>query len=370
VYLHEATLFAAPFDLDRLEVIGPSVPVLEGITGNVGGTGGAQVSISDAGTLVYVPGQYLNFDAPIVWMDRTGKMSPLRGTPANWSNPQFSPDGRRLAVDILDKQQTDIWVYDWARDTLMRLTFDPAADEKPVWTPDGGRIVFRSQRDGGTTDLYWQRADGTGGVQRLTENKVAQAPGSWHPNGKFLAFTQTNRETFDDVMILPMKGDEASGWKPGTPTAFLNSPFREREPMFSPDGRWLAYMSNETGRDEIYVRPFPGPGGKWQVSTGGGQAPVWSRMRHELFYTSPDNRLMMSPYTVDGDSFQAAKPIVWSDTRFGPRARQRSFDLHPDGDRFAIAPAPDAQSAVKQDKVVFIFNFFDELRRLAPPGQR
>ena len=167
-------------------------------------------------------------------------------------------------------------------------------------------------------------------------------------------------------MILPMDDDEASGWKPGKPTVFLNSPFPEQEPMFSPDGRWLAYMSNESGRDEIYVRPFPGPGGKWQLSAAGGVSPTWSHARRELFFQTPDNRLMVSAYTVTGDSFQAAKPVLWSETPFAPRPRQVPFALHPDGERFALAPAPDAQAVVKQDKVVFIFNFFEELKKLVP----
>ncbi len=370
VYLHEGTLFAAPFDLDRLEVTGQAVPVLEGVIASPGITGGAQVAVSGTGTLVYLPGQTVTADAPIVWMDRGGKTLPLRATAANWTNPQFAPDGRRLAVDIFDKQ-VDVWVYEWARDTLTRLTFDPANDLKPVWTPDGRRIVFASQRNGGVFNLYWQGADGTGDVQRLTESKATQYPASWHPSGKFLAFAEQSAQTAYDVMILPMEGDEASGWKPGKPTVFLNSPFNEQEPMFSPDGRWVAYQSNESGRYEVYVRPFPGPGGKWQVSTAGGLVPTWSRTRRELFYSAPGNRIMVATYTVDGDSFHAAKPSVWSETPFAPRPLlQRSFDLHPDGDRFALAAAPDAQNVVKLDKVVFIFNFFDELRRLAPVTTR
>jgi serine/threonine-protein kinase len=367
VYVHDGTLFAAPFDLDRLQVTGQAVPVVEGIGTNLGVTGGAQFAVSDNGTLAYLPGRSVTADMPTVWMERGGKTTPLRATAANWANPQFAPDGHRLAIDIVDKQSTDVWVYDWGRDSLMRLTFDPALDQKPVWTPDGRRIVFGSTRSGATPSLYWQRADGTGEVQRLTESSIAvQYPASWHPSGKFLAFGEQFPRTGFDLMILPVGGDEASGWKPGQPTVFLNSPFREREPMFSPDGRWLAYMSNESGRDEIYVRPFPGPGGKWQVSTAGGLYPTWSRTRRELFYAAPDNRIMVATYTVAGDAFQSAKPSVWSETRFAPGPRGRSFDLHPDGERFAIAPAPDAQSTVKQDKVVFIFNFFDELRRLAP----
>jgi serine/threonine-protein kinase len=293
----------------------------------------------------------------------------LRVTPANWSNPKFAPDGRRIAVDIDDGKQNDVWVYEWARDTLSRLTFDPADDRKPVWTPDGRRIVFSSQRDGkGVFNLFWQRADGTGEVQRLTESKNTQFAASWHPSGKFLAFYETNPSTGADLMILPMEGDESSGWKPGKPTVFLNTPFAESEPMFSPDGRWLAYQSTESGRSEIYVRPFPGPGGKWQISTGNGLLPMWSQKRPELFYGTLDNpgQIMVASYSVDGDSFRADKPRPWSEGRFVVRPRQRSFDLNPDGDRLALWALTEAQATARQDKVVFIFNFFDELRRLAP----
>jgi serine/threonine-protein kinase len=364
VYVHDGTLFSASFDLDRLEATSQPVPALEGVN-VLPRSGAAQVAVSGNGTLLYVPGWTTANNAAISWMDSSGKPTPLRSTPADWSNPSFAPDGRRLAVDIADKGQTDVWVYEWARDTLTRLTFDPALDQKPIWTPDGRRITFMSQRNGGAYHLYWQRADGTGEVQRLTESNAPQFPASWHPSGRFLAFNEVS-QTAQDLMILPMEGDEASGWRPGKPTVFLNSPFIEVEPMFSPDGRWLAYQSDESGRFEVYVRPFPGPGGKWQVSTAGGQFPIWSRARPELFYATPDDRIMVATYTGDGDSFQVAKPIVWSATPFARRTRQRSFDLHPDGHRFALAAAPENESVVKQDKVVFIFNFFEELKHLVP----
>ena len=349
-----------------MEVNGQPVPVLEDVVTNEG-NGGAQVSVSSNGTLVYQTGPRETRDAPIVWMTLSGKTTPLRATAANWGDIQFSPDGHRLAVDIIDDKDknTDVWVYEWARDALTRLTFDPAPDQRPVWTPDGRRIVFGSGRNSGAFNLYWQRADATGDIQRLTESEANQLPASWHPSGKFLAFTEASKQTGFDLMILPMDGDEISGWKPGKPMVFLNSPFREAEPMFSPDGRWLAYMSNESGRNEIYVRPFPGPGGKWQVSTGGGQYPLWSRTHRELFYAAADNRIMVVPWAVNGDSFQPAKPTVWSDAPFASRS-MRSFDLHPDGEQFALAPASDGQTGAKQDKVVFIFNFFDELRRQIP----
>ena len=171
-------------------------------------------------------------------------------------------------------------------------------------------------------------------------------------------------------MILPMEGDEAAGWKPGTPYVFLHSPFSNAEPMFSPDGRWLAYSSTESGRAEVYVRPFPGPGGKWQVSTDGGAFPVWSRARHELLYATLGNRIMVASYTVEGDVLRAERPRLWSEARVTtrPGLQPRSFDLHPDGDRFAAVV--EEPTVGTKDKVVFLLNFFDELRRLAPVAKR
>ena len=193
---------------------------------------------------------------------------------------------------------------------------------------------------------------------------------SWHPSGKFLAFEETTPETSVDLMILPMEGDDASGWKPGKPTVFLNSPFIEAEPMFSPDGRWLAYASGESGRAEVYVRPFPGPGGKWQISTGGGNASDLVAHQDASSSTALNGQIMVAAFAVEGDSFRAEKPRLWSEGRYQTRGPNRMFDLHPDGERFALAPAAQTPAGAKQDKVVFIFNFFDELRRIAPGPKR
>jgi Tol biopolymer transport system component len=358
------------------------VPALEGVASNAG-NGGAQFSVSSTGTLVYLPGASTGGvnQAPIHWMDRTGKTTPLRATRANWGLPRFSPDGRRLALTIGDGTQQDIWVYEWERDTFSRLTFDSTSEVKAVWTPDGRRIAFASNRSGGTAgggagNLYWQRADGTGEIQRLTESPIAQLPDSWHPNGKFLAFHEglpaTNQQ---NIMILPLEGDEASGWKPGKPMLFLGGPFLKAEPMFSPDGRWLAYVTNESGQLEVYVRPFPGPGGKWLISSGGGNNPRWSRTRRELLYqTLQSGQIMVASYTAEGDSFRADKPRLWSEGRFSgtnPIATYGGYyDLHPDGERVAVMPLAETQAAARQDKLVFVFNFFDELRRIAPTTKR
>jgi serine/threonine-protein kinase len=365
VYIHGGTLFAAPLDLDRLELTGTPVPVIENVNGSTG-TGGANFAVSDSGTLVYLRGPEDGLDAPVVWMDRTGNTTPLRPTPTNWSNPRFSPDGTRLAMDVQAAGGLPaIWVYDWARDTPTRLTFGNGTDVRPIWTPDGRRIAFASTRGGNNVNLYWQRADGTGDAQRLAESPRNQQATSWHPRGKLLAFQQQDPKNSWDLMILPVDGDEQSGWKPGKPEVFLSTPFDEQSPQFSPDGRWIAYYSNENGQAEVYVRPYPpSAGSKWQVSNGGGVYPIWSHTRPELFYITADQHIMVASYTAAGGSFRSEKPQPWSPNRVLTRPRVASYDLHPDGNRVAIAAI--REISAKQEKVVFVFNFFDELRRLAP----
>jgi Tol biopolymer transport system component len=283
----------------------------------------------------------------------------LRSTPAAYRGaPRFSPDGERLAVAIVN-QQADIWVYELSRDFLSRLTSHSSLDVDPVWTPDGRRIAFRSARNG-VDNLYWQRSDDAGEPQRLIESKLGEFPLSWHPSGKFLAYREIGRDTGADVWILPMEGDEGSEWKPGRPTVFLAGPFDETDANFSPDGRWLAYQSDESGQNQVYIRPFPGPGGRVQVSTTGGSMPRWSRTRNELFFASADREIMMATYTVQGDTFRVDKPSLWAKGPF------TSFDVHPDGERVAIVRSQESQSSARSGRLVFVLNFFEEIRRLAP----
>ena len=366
VYLQDATLFAVAFDLARLEPVGQPVPIVEGIM-TADNMSAAQFSVSDAGTLAYLPGESTNTEPPMSWLEASGKVTPLLPAGRNWSNPRFSPDGSKLAIDILDGS-IDVWTYDIRRGSLDRLTFGAGQEAEPVWTPDGRRVVFRqSPTTGVLSNLFWRRTDLTGDVERLTENTNSQFPGSWHPNGKVLAFHQQSSQTNPDIWILPMEGDEASGWKPGKPTVLINTEAQENDPQFSPDGRWLAFTSNVTGVTEVFVRPFPGSGGPWQISSGGGAFPVWSRARQELFYsTALNQQIMVASYRVDGDSFVRDPPRLWSETRFLIRARRRSYDLHPDGNRMVAAVATEPTDAVKRDELVFVFNFFDELRRLVP----
>jgi Tol biopolymer transport system component len=235
-------------------------------------------------------------------------------------------------------------------------------------------VAIKVLPEGVTTaiaNLYWQRSDGSGDAQRLTESTATQIAGSSHPNGKLLAFAEQNSKTGWDILLLPVDGDEASGWKAGKPTVFLNGPFNEQEPMFSPDGRWLAYYSDESGQARIYIRPYPGPGGVQQISNEGGFFGAWSRTKPELFYRSPNTGLIMvASYTTAGGSFQAGKPRAWSPVRTMPRPRLRPYALHPDGERIAAASAEQVPSANnRRDQVVLVFNFFDELRRPAPASK-
>jgi serine/threonine-protein kinase len=322
------------------------------------------------GLLAYVPGTAWTRAMPIDWTTREGTTSALRATSAIWQNPLFSPDGQKLVMDIDDGKQRDVWVYEWARDTLTQLTFDPDADYDPKWTPDGKRIVFASDRaQRGVFNLYWVNADGTGPATRLTDNPTSQYPTSWHPSGEFLAFYQGNAagpSSGLDLMMLPMEGDPARGWTPGTPTIFLGTPAGEILPQFSPDGRWVAYASNEaTGRYEVYVRPFPGPGGQWRVSADGGAFPSWSRTAQELLFTDAGGQVLFAPYTVVGDSFRADKPQVWTTTKLVGLGNAYPYALHPDGERLALNAQSD-QAGATHDKVVFVSNFVEYLKTAFP----
>ncbi len=370
VYVHNGTLFAVPFDIKRLEVTGQSAPVVEGVTSNPS-DGGAQFSFSDSETFVYIAGSIVSPDVSIYWMDAAGKFTPLRETPGNYNNLAISPDGRRLAIDITNGGRTDIWVCEWERDTLTRLTFAGESNTHPVWTPDGQRIAYESAEKGTVGNLWWIRADGGGDAQRLTQSKDSQAPWSLSPDGKVLAFLQLNPVTSWDIMTMSVEGSEKTGWKPGQPKPFVNTPAVEVYPAFSPDGRWIAYQSNESGPMEVYVRPFPGPGGKWQISTGGGTTPEWSRNGKELFFTTVNrDKIMVATYTASGESFRADKPRLWSPGQFTTRGTTLNYALHPDGKRFAVLKAGNGETAPPPiNKVSFIFNFFDELRRKVPTGK-
>jgi WD40-like Beta Propeller Repeat len=361
LYVHQGTLYAAPMDLKRLELTGPAVPVVEQVVSD-STYAFAQVEFSRSGSLVYVRGKAAG--RTMAWLDSTGQTRLLPAAATEYTgNVRFSPDGKHLAVSRFEGGKANIWKYEWERDTMTPLTFTPAMDWVPEWSPDGKHIVFASTRHGGSENLYWMRADGAGETVRLTESENQQYPTSFSPDGKRLAFVELNPQTNFDIGTLALEEVESDHPKPGKPEPFLVTPFNESGPRISPDGRWLAYQSDESGGNEVYVRPFPGPGGRWQISTGGGDRPVWSRKSQELFYRSNEG-MMVAGYTTNGEAFLRSKPRLW----VAKADLGNFFDLAPDGKRFVVVQ-PEVSEKKGPQHVMFLLNFFDELRRRAPAGK-
>ncbi len=364
IYIHQNALFAAPFDLSRLSLTGAPQALLQDVS-LTGLQGSANLDFSSApsgfGTFIYLS-RAAEAAQSIFWLDNTGKTQPLYPPPGSsvasrFSTPRFSPDGKRLAFRILEPgSEGDIWIRHLDRGVVSRLTHLFGAS--PVWTPDGANLLFESRLP--DFHLSWIRADGSGEPQRLTDDKIRRVPGSFSPDGKWLAYGQGNA-----IWTAPVEGGSEHP-RLGKAERFLQTPFSEMEPAFSPDGRWLAYVSDETGSYEVYVRPFPGPGAKWPISTGGGQFPIWSRNGRELFFIAPDRRIMVAAYTAKGDSFASGKPRVWSEKRLLDRP-YGIFDLAPDGKRFAVILNADGTSEPLIHFTVLL-NFFDELRRRVPAG--
>ncbi len=361
VYVNRGTLFAVPFDLDRLEVRGTPAPVLDQVGYNAG-VGSAQLDFSQTGTLIYRSGGAGGALLTVTWLDGAGKAQPLLAKPGAYGRPSLSPDEQQLALDVTEESGTDIWLYDLKRDTMTRLTFT-GNNQFPVWSPDGRYIVFRAVGAG----AYVTRSDGAGKTQPLIQSKNLQGSWSFTPDGKRLAFHEQDLKTSYDLWTVPIVSDGA-GLRAGKPEVFLQTPADERAPAFSSDGRWLAYMSDESGTYQIYVRAFPDKGGKWQISNSGGAYPMWSRNGHELFFEALDNRIMVAAYTVKGDSFVADKPRKWSEKQLGGTINAaKNVDLAPDGKRIvALMPVETAEGQKAQNHVIFLENFFDEVRRKVP----
>jgi Tol biopolymer transport system component len=286
--------------------------------------------------------------------------------------PRFSPDGKRVASSILAGKAEDIWVKDQDKDSPTRLSFLPGSNHFPVWTPDGKHIVFRSDNPA-APGLYSIRSDGSAEAKRLSEGKALETPHSFSPDGKRLAVYHSPNGKNADIFTMPVEADPKPGAvvgiRLGEAELFLGTPFDERHPALSPDGRWLAYASNESGIHEVYVRPFPGPGGQWQISAGGGNMPVWSLDGRELFFETLDQQVMAVSYTVKGGSLAAGKARVWTGIRLQNTRLSPNYDLAPDGKRLAALVADDGNGEKPLTHLTFLLNFFDELRRKAPAGK-
>jgi Tol biopolymer transport system component len=279
----------------------------------------------------------------LVWMDRAGRVIDTVGEPADYLDPALSPDEKRLAVTVNEDGRSDIWLMDLTRDIRSRFTFDAGDDFDAVWSPDGNTIVFSSER-AGIADLYKKNSSGAGNADSLIRTKDWTAACDWSRDGRFLAYLDLTNENGWDILVADATGK-------GEAVAFANSDAHEVQPTFSPDGRWLAYTSNESGRWEVYVRPHPGPGGKWQISNRGGFEPMWRDDGRELFYVSPDRR-MMSVMVSSGAAFEATipKPLFEAPISTDPNTRNR-YDVTGDGQRFLFV-SPLTSGALSPTTVV------------------
>jgi len=335
-------LMAVSFDVERLEVSGSPVPILEGVRRDL--LDSADYTFSSEGTLVYILGsEGSRVGAPVwvdpdgevaerilerslVWVDRGGAESLVTEEKREYENPRLSPDGKKVALGI----QNNVWIYDLERHSLSRLTFEGEVNRAPIWEPDGQWITFRSTREDGASNLYRKRADGSGPMERLTTSPVIQGLASWSPDGSVLSFFERRPEGGQDIFILPKGSD--------TPQLLVGSPALECCLRFSPDSKWFAYVSNELGQDHIYVRPYPEGDGKWLVSDEeGGGAPVWAPDGSELFYRS-GNRMMVVA-VEPGPTFKSGRPEVLFEGSYAINPLVPGFqyyDISPDGQRFLM----------------------------------
>jgi serine/threonine-protein kinase len=338
IFLRAASLFALPFDLETLEVTGEPFPMLEGVMSEPT-HGSAQFGLTDAGTLYYLTGSEGLPVFSLVWASERDRLTPFTEDRRTWGEPRFSPDGKRLALEILTGTNWDAWVYDIDRGVATRLTFDEAGDHAPVWSPDGSQLVFSSDRDG-NLNLYRKASNGSGDVERLTTSDRTQFVSSWSPDGRHILFTQTNTETASDLFVLDLEGG-------GEPEPYLVTPFEEQESAFSPDGKWVVYQSDESGRSEIYVRSFAAGGGKWQISEDGGTYPRWSRNGSEIFYRTGDGVIAV-PVSAAGNSLRVDRPELRVQGAFARIAvsgfTYADYDVHPDGKRFVLFQADEGAS--------------------------
>jgi dipeptidyl aminopeptidase/acylaminoacyl peptidase len=364
LYVNKGALFAVSFDPDRLEVRGEPIRLLDRVVYSVR-SGTAQFDCSRSGTLVYRTGAPEGGQLTVRRLDAAGKSLPLVQTPGQYGAPVLSPDGRRLALLVSEGPNREVWIYDLQRGANTKLTFDGGVKSTPTWTPDGRFVLFHG--DGG---IFWTRSDGSGKPEILLASKQFLNPWSFTPDGKRLAFFDRNvsEHLEPDLWTVSIENDGAS-LRAGKPELFLRTPFNEMAPAFSPDGRWIAYQSNESGITEVYVRAFPDQHGKRQISNSGGRFPRWSRAGNELFFHTDDGDIMAAAYTASADSFVTESPRRWTPKRlltnlvFGPY-----YDVAPDGKSLVtLAPAEGQEDQPSRNHVVFLTNFFDELRRRTQP---
>jgi serine/threonine-protein kinase len=358
VYANKGTLFAVPFDVDRLEITGTPAPVVQNVTAS-DEEGTAQFTFSNTGVMAYVRGGPLIPRYPIVWVDRDGRTARLLDEEGAYANPRLSPDGQRLSLTVLRDGNWDIWVYDLEREVSTRLTFDEGSDTEQIWSPDGRDLIFSSTR-AGADSLFRKPADGSGEETQVGNIDSPMWASTWSADGRDVAFTTTSPNF--DIGVLTLGSDEP-------PKMILSSQFGETDAAISPDGRWVAYASNESGRVEIYVRPYPSGGGRWQISDTGGGYPRWARNGRELFYRS-DEGIMAASIEVTGDSLRTSRPVqLFSGPFRGGTAgisiagsSFADFEVTGDGQRFIMFPQGTTTGEERAGLVTLVSPWFEDLK--------
>ena len=363
VFLRAGTLMAAPFDVRALELTGRPVELVNGVmqainTGNSNDdTGAAQVAMSADGTIVYATGGPVPpFMRTLAWVDRDGGVEPIKLPDREYSTPRIAPDGRRIAMTIGPDSERRVWVHDLQRGGLSAVTSTDDFAFYNIWSRDGQRLAFAVE----SSHIAMRSADGAGVAERLHTSETYAAPSSWSSDGRLLAFVEGHPVTSADIWIQDLSDPK----QPRRP--FLQTAASETYPEFSPDGRWIAYTSNQSGTDEVYLQPYPGPGSRVQVSTNGGRAPAWGRNGAEIYYWQSGMMAVTARPTSTGLTVDAPRKLFAG--RFSMTGPVRGYDVAPDGNRFlmAVLKDPPPQPSIE---LVLVANWFEELKRRVPAAK-
>ena len=351
VFWREDGLWAVRFDPERARALGPATPIVEGVPAGPNGFGEFAV-----GGDVLFHGEGAGQALTLVWVDRDGRVQSVGPESQMYFYPRLSPDGGRLAVAVADLNSgdTDLWVFDLDRGSRSRVTFGGTNRYYPVWSPEGDRLAVADGVTAPTNAIQIAPADGSGGIVTFLQREGLQYPTSWSRDGSLLALHENHPETLRDLWVLPVGGD---------PEPFLITPFQEGAPVFSPDGRWLAYVSDKSGQAEIYVQPYPGPGPEFTVSTAGGWEPLWSQDGSELFYRGPEQLMVVAVEL--GETFRGGTPRPLFADSYLPGNTPTSapnYDITPDGQRFVMVRVGSSE----EYGATVVLNFSEELKRLVP----
>jgi serine/threonine-protein kinase len=367
LFARGGTLFAAPFDAERIEVSGEPRPVVENLLSSTGDQqihdGSAQIAIGGTGLFAYRLGEPTDVRSAMVLVDRQGKVTPVLPDLADSTSPRFSPDGSRIALIQSARPGSDLWVFDRDNNQLSRLSAGTAVRGNPIWTPDGERITFCQATEGESLNIYWMRADGTGGEELLLAGDQLLWPGDWSPDGRTLLFYQYDPGTTDWDLLTLRLPDELGGQP--TVQEFLRTPALEFGGVFSPDGRWVAFMSNESGQNLIYVARTDDPDRRWRVSDLQGRYPRWPRDSSEIFFKS-GNRIISVTVSTERNVFRIVQSREIVAGTFQAYSGLPGYDVSPEGQQVVMFQSQDPSTEAVLRHVVIQFNGFEELKRLVP----